>query len=156
MAVLDSRLEFSDAQSLASLSASSAVVGDYNAELYNTTDPYAAPVNAWGTSITPDIGEGGVLEFNVSVDTALVGASADIDCKLVSKASSASISSGATTHATLNIPATSAAGYRKSVKVPAGTLYRYVGVTYIVATAGKTITSAKLNAWINLDHETHD
>lgn len=148
MAVLDAKLEFSDAQALASVSSGASVVST------NVTNLGASETDCWGNSITPDIGEGGELEFNVAVDTALVGSSAALDCKLVTKASSASISSGGTTLATLTIPATSAAGTRKSVKVPSGTIYQYTGVLY--AASGGALTSAKINSWINLDHEKID
>ena len=76
MAILDAKLEMSDAQSMASLGAASAVT---------STDilDFGTHANAWGTAVTPDIGEGGELEWNVSVDTVLVGASANITCNLV-------------------------------------------------------------------------
>ena len=150
MAVLDAKLEMSDAQSVASLGAASAVT---------STDilDFGTHKNTWGTAITPDIGEGGELEWNVGVDTVLVGASANITCTLVTGTSVASAAiSSATVVATLNIPAVSAAGYRKSVKVPSGTISRYVATQYIVGTASASITTGALNSYLNLDHEKVD
>lgn len=145
MAILDSKLEFSDAQALANISSAASAVST------NVVD-YGTMKDAWGTAITPDIGEGGGLEFNINVDTALVGAAAALECKLVSKAADASISSGGTVHATLSLAALAAAETRASVKVPSGTINRYVGVLYTAN--GAKLTSAKLNSWLNLDHET--
>jgi len=150
MAVLDAKLEMSDAQSIASLGASSAVT---------STDilDFGTHKNAWGTAITPDIGEGGEIEFNVSVDTVLVGASANVTCNLVT---GTAVASGAITSSTtvvsLNIPAVSAAGTRASVKVPSGTVSRYVATEYIVGTASASITSGALNSYLSLDHEKVD
>ena len=150
MAVLDAKLEMSDAQSVASLGASSAVT---------STDilDFGTHENTWGTAINPDIGEGGELEWNVHVNTILVGASANITCSLVT---GAAVSSGAITSATvlatLNIPAVSAAGYKKSVHVPAGTVQRYVATTYLVGTASASITTGALDSHLRMDHEKID
>ncbi len=142
--IIDALLEFADAQSV---SGSSAV------QATNVRDLGASEVDAWGTSITPDIGENGELEFNISVDTAMVGAGITLACALMTKAADATLTSGATTLATLTLPALSAAGTAMSVKVPSGTVLRYTGVVF---TPSGALTSSNINAFINLDHEKID
>ena len=142
--IIDALLEFADAQSV---SGASAVQGT------NVRDLGASEVDAWGVAITPDIGENGELEFNVKVDTALVGAGITLACALMTKAANATLTSGATTLATLTLPALSAAGTSMSVKVPSGTVLRYLGVVF---TASGNLTSSNINAFISLDHEKID
>ena len=143
MAIMDAKLELSDAQSV---SGGSAVVSSNVLDLSggNAKD-------AWGNADTPDIGEGGTLELNVRVNTAMAGSGITCAVTLVTKAADASIGSGGTTLATLTFPAESAAGTKMSVKVPAGTVYRYLGVVY---TPSGTLTSSKFDAWIGMDHST--
>jgi hypothetical protein len=143
--ILDADLEFSDAQSVVKNSGLSQVSTD-------VYDHGSDGLDGWGSSQTPDIGEGGTLEFNVQVATLMAGASAAIDAKLVTKASSAAISSGGTTLATLNFPAASAAGTKKSIKVPSGTIQRFLGVVYTAS--GGNVTASAFDAWIGLDHQT--
>ena len=147
---IDAKLELSDAQSMASLSASSAVAST------NVADLGASETDAFGTSITPDIGDSGMLIWHLRVNTVLVGASASITCTLVCKASSASISSGATTLATQVIAATAAAGTKYQIPVPMGTVSRYLGALYIVGTASKTVTSGAIDSFISMDRQQID
>lgn len=142
--IIDALLEFSDAQSI---SGSSAV------QSTNVRDLGASEIDAWDAAITPDIGENGELEFNVKVDTAMVGAGITLACALMTKAADATLTSGATTLATLTLPAVSAAGTAMSVKVPSGSVLRYIGVVY---TPSGALTSSNINAFINLDHEKTD
>lgn len=144
--ILDDTLEMSDAQSVSG-SIAAVVVST------NVPDFGADGTDGWGTTRKGDIGEGGGLVWTVGVDTALVGAGAIITATLVTKAADVSISSGATTLATLTIPALSAAGYKKAVRVPPGTTERYVGVLYTIS--GAALTSSKLNSYLSLDTESH-
>lgn len=148
MAVIDKALEFSDAQTL-SIGSGASIKSTVRADLTGA----AGLKDCWGNSITPDIGEAGNLEWTVQVATTVVGAGS-LTANLVSKAADGSISSGGTTHASLAFGATPAAGTRKSVKVPSGTLNRFVGCLY--ASAGGTITGGALDSWLNLDHEKID
>ena len=144
--IIDSKLEFSDAQAITA-SASATTVSTNVVDLGTFK-------NAWGSAITGDIGEGGDLEFNLGIDTKVVVASSGtVSVTLVSKAADASINSGATTHATLTIATSAVAGTRYHAYVPAGTINRYVGVLY----AGSAkVTAGKVNATLNLDHENID
>jgi len=145
MAIIDSKLEFSDAQSL--VASASAVTVSTNVVDFSTLK------DGWGAAITPDIGEGGDLEFNVLIDTAIAvaGSSGTVSITLVSKAGDASISSGATTHVTISAAEAAAAGTKYHAYVPAGTINRYVGVLY---TGSGAVTAGNANAFVNLDHET--
>lgn len=144
--ILDAKLEMSDAQALANISSGSNTVST------NIIDLGANGEDGWGNAQTMNIGEGGTLSWVITVDTALVGASAGLSVTLVSKAADASISSGGTTHATLTLAATAAAGTKASVKVPAGTIQRYLGTLY-TASGGK-LTSAKINSFLTWSHQT--
>ena len=145
--IIDSKLEFSDAQALTA-SASATTVSTNVVDL-------GTGKNAWGSAVTLDIGEGGELEFNLMVDTAIaVDSSGNVTVTLVSKAADASISSGATTHATLTLSDGDAAGSKQSIGVPSGTINRYVGVLY--AAGSDAVTGGKVNAFLGLDHEKTD
>lgn len=142
MAIMDNKLEFSDAQSVSGSSAvKSTNVLDLCGGLMKDT---------WGSALTPDIGEGGEVELTVSVNTAMVGAGVTVTATLVTKAADASISSTGTTIATLQaFPAVSAAGVKRSVKVPSGAIQRYLGIMY---TPSGSLTSSKFDAFLSLDH----
>lgn len=144
MSVMDAALEMSDAQALASISSGSSTKST------NIIDARAGNTDAWGTSKDPEIGG---MVCNVNVNTVLVGASAAVVPLLVTKEADASISSGATTVATLpTIAALSAAGTKVAVQLPPGTTCkRYLGILY-QASGGK-LTSAKMDAWLGLDNE---
>ena len=148
MAVLDALIQFSDAQTL-SIGSGASILSAYISDITGAT----ALKDTWGNDITPDIGEKSILEWNILVSTTVVGAGS-LTVALVSKAADASISSGATTHASFALGATPAAGTQRSVKVPAGTVNRFVGCLY--SAAGGTITGGALDSWLNLDHEKHD
>lgn len=151
MGVLDKALEFSDAQAL-SIGSGAAIKSTKVRDLTGKQDSLAFK-NAWGTTITPDIGEAGGLEWTVQVATTVVGAGT-LSAALVSKAADASISSGGTTHHTFSFGVTAAAGTRKSVKVPPGTLNNYVGCLY--TSTGGTTTAGALDSFLSLDHEKID
>jgi hypothetical protein len=148
MAIMDYFMEISDAQALGAFSNAAAVKGT------NQMDLQTGDTDAWGTAVTTNRWTQD-LKVNVTVHTALVGASASIDVELTSKAADVSISSGGTVHGIVKIPALSAAGYKTSISVPAQNLNRYVGLMY--RARGGNVTSATLNAWFGPDSgEIHD
>jgi hypothetical protein len=148
MAVLDALIEFSDAQTLSIASA-----GTLKSTNVSDLTGATSLKDTWGNDITPDIGENSNLEWNIMVSTTVVGAGS-LTVALVSKAADVNISSGATTHASFALGATPAAGTQRSVKIPAGTVNRYIGCLY--SASGGTITAGALDSWLNLDHEKHD
>lgn len=148
MAVIDKALEFSDAQVL-SIGSGASVKSSVVADLTGA----GGLKNCWGTAITPDIGEAGNLEVNIQVNTTLTG-TGTFSVALMSKAADASISSGGTTHHTWTLGVTPAAKTRYSIKVPAGTVNRFVGLLY--SSASGTVTGGAMDAWMNLDHEKVD
>lgn len=146
MTVLDSKLEFSDAQALASKSSGAVTVAT------NTVDLGTGNKNTWGTAINPQLG-GSI--WNVNVNVALVGAGAAVLCQLVGKASASSMSSGSTEIARVTLPAVSVAGTKKSIQLPPGTQsLRYLSVLYTAS--GAKLTSATLDSYLNLDNEVYD
>jgi len=148
MAVLDKAIEFSDAQTL-SIASGASIKSSVVPDLVGG----GGLKDTWGNSLTPDIGEAGNLEVNIQVHTTLVGAGS-LTVSLVSKAADANIDSGGTTHHSWALGATPAAKTRRSIKVPPGTLNRFVGLLY--SASGGTITGGAMDAWMNLDHERVD
>lgn len=143
MSIFDDGLEFSDAQSLASKSSGAATVSTVK------PDMGTGHKTAWNATAYPDISN---MVWNVNVNTALVGAGAAIIATLVTKASASSMSSGSTEIARVTIPALSASGYKKAVKLPVGTkTLRYTAVVYTAS--GAKLTSAKFDSWLGLDNE---
>jgi hypothetical protein len=136
---IDSRLEFSDAQSIIS-TASTAVTSTYSVDT---------------GSITRDLCCGEPLYLVVTVDTAVTAASAGT-LKIDFVSSAASALSGATTHASVSLTtATTASAANLTSKgsiawvlaLPCGLTYlRYIGVIYTPVTAATT--AGKLNAFL--------
>jgi hypothetical protein len=151
MAIIDSKLEFSDAQVISASSAST-VSGTNVFALMAPTTVAGAPgyrQDAWGTAITPDIGEANELRFNFQVATAL-NASAYIVAKAYTHTGSG-VTSGSLL-GSVTFAAADAAGTRKTLKVPTGTVKRWVGVQY--STVGSNMTTGAMDAWLGLDTET--
>jgi hypothetical protein len=137
---MDSKLEFSDAQVISCSSAS--------ASISTNVFQMAALKDAWGTAITHDIGNGGELVANVQIATVL-NASSYIVAKLYSH-TAAGVTSG-TVLGTATFAAAAAAGTQKSIRVPAGTVQKYVGMEYSVV--GSNMTTGAVDAWLSLDAE---
>lgn len=148
MGIFDADLEFSDAQSLASKSSG---VATKSTNVLDLTGG-ATMTDGWGNTITYDAFEGRKMKVNIQVNTALVGAGAAMLCQVMTKAANASISSGATELARCTIPATSVAGTKFSLGLPAGTTQRYLGI--LMTASGGKITSSKIDSWLSIDHET--
>lgn len=148
MGIFDNDLELSDAQSLASKSSGVKTVSTVTIDLTGG----ASLLDGWGNTITYDAFEGRKMKWNLQVNTALVGAGAALLCTLVTKATSASMSSGATELARVTIPALSAAGVKYSIGLPTTASLRYLAAVYTAS--GAKLTSSKLDSWISIDHET--
>ncbi len=143
MAIMDAKLEFSDAQVI-SASSASAVLSSNVFSLNSVKD-------AWGSAKTNDIGEGNNgLVVNLQIATDL-NASCRLICKLLTSTASALISSG-TELGQVTFAATAAAGTQKQIRVPAGTIYKWLGMHYSVS--GSNMTTGAIDAWLGLDHET--
>jgi hypothetical protein len=133
----DNDFNFSDKQSVALSSGSSAVSTNVN---YNA----ASPKDAFGVAKALEIGGS---YFNVNVTTALAGAGATVRCQLVTKAADASLSSGATVVAEVLLPATAAIGTVKSIMLaPHTERLAYLGVLFTAA--GGTTSAGNVNAWL--------
>lgn len=150
MAVLDAKLEMSDAQALDSLD-DSPVISSTNVIDFGTHK------DTWGTAINPDVGEGSDMEWNLKINEVFVGASAVVTAELITGTAVASgaITSDATTIASVTIPALSAAGTSWASKVRSGTVYRYVYTKY-TGTNGSALTTGDVDSYLSLDHENVD
>ena len=148
MAILDNKLEFSDAQAQA---ASSAAVTQ-STDVRNLWDARSAAPNkdAWGTAEGVDLSG---LTWNVNVGVA-INATTVITAKLMAHTAATSIKSG-TELAQIVLPAAAPIGTRRAVKLPVGTklgaTLDYVGVTYTVSAA--KCTAGAINSWLGLDSE---
>lgn len=137
MAIIDYLIEFSDNQDLdasGDISSGSSVVSE------NVVDLGSDRKDVFGTSVTTArLGETAKpLVLVCKVSAALVGSGAALNVNLVSKASSASISSGGTTHGTIQIPAESVAGTQVVLPIPWAAYNRYLGVLYTASGAQLT------------------
>ncbi len=146
--IIEERFEMCDADSVALTYASSTAVTVVSEDVIdfgtNGTD-------AWGTSIGKDIGG---MTWNIEVNTAMVGAGGIITAQLVSKAADASISSGATVHASVEFPAVSAAGTQRPIKLPENTVVnRYMGVLFTNSAAA--VTGSNFDSFLSADHEAY-
>lgn len=145
MTIIDDKFEFSDAQNLVAsgnVSSGNSVVSEDVVDLGSgDTDGFFASVT------TNRIGEQAKAPvLVVKVSTTFTGAGAAVDVNIVSKASSASISSGGTTHGTIQIPAVSAAGTQVVLPLPWAAYNRYLGVLYTAN--GGNLTAGAVNAHI--------
>jgi hypothetical protein len=144
MAILDSKLEFSDAQVI-SASSASAVTST------NAVNLWSALKDAWGTSITGKPGEGNNgLVVNFQIATAL-NASSYIVAKVYHHTASAAVASGAVL-GSVTFAAADAAGTRKNFRLPSGTINKWLECAYSVV--GSNMTTGAIDAWLGLDTET--
>lgn len=143
MAIMDAKLEFSDAQVISCTSGSEAIS--------ENTIYMNAVKNAWGTAVTGDYGEGNnKLVVNVQIATVL-NDSCRLNAKLYTHTTSA-VQSGTCIGSTGLFAAASVAGTKKMIRVPAGTMQRYIGLGYSVS--GSAMTTGAVDAWLGLDHQT--
>ena len=150
MAVLDAKLEMSDAQALDTLDDSPAISST------NVID-FGTHKDTWGDAINPNVGYGGELTWNLKINEVFVGSSAAVTAELVTGTvvASGAITSDATTLASVTIPALSAVGTSWSTKVPSNTVYRYVYTKY-TGTSGHALTTGDVDSYLSLDTEKHD
>lgn len=135
---LDKTLEFSDKQAMTA-TANSTVIHELT----------ASSKDAWGTAISNQIGG---ASFNVSISTTMTS-TGTAAITLVTK-TDATLSSGGTTVATINVPATSKAGKSFSVILPAGT-ERLAHLGAIITESG-TISAGNCNIWLGFKNEVID
>ena len=146
---LDKMLEFSDGQSLATLSSAQKMLSDDIADLG------AGETNAFGTTITPDPGDAGMLIWHTLISTAHSGGgSAAVTVALITKSSASSMSSGSTVIDTFSIAQATAAGTHYQRPVPMGTFARYVAVMYTGVT--DQTDGCVLDSWIDMDRNLTD
>ena len=138
MAIIDSKLELCDAQTLASTTTSGVHIG-------NIIDLGAAGKDGWGNSLVESIGEGGTIYLNVNVNTVLSAHSCEVQLHTDSALASSAMASS-TKIASIWLPASSPAGHRSSVSVPTGGLLRYVG---IIADPSSNSITGKLDIWLS-------
>ena len=146
---MDKMLEFSDSQSLATLSAAQVMVST------DICDLGTGQTNAFGTAIYADIGKSGTLVWHTLISTAHAGGGgATVTVSLVTKSTSASMSSGSTTIDTFSIANATAAGTHYQRTVPMDTFDRYVAVLYTGAT--DQTDACILDSWISMDKNVTD
>ena len=145
MSIMDAKLEFSDAQGPLTAAAGASNSGTNEFVMASVKD-------AWGTAITNDIGEGNNgLVVNFQVVTAASSAT-DMVCKLYTH--TASVVSAGTLIGTTTFLASALqiAGTRRQIRVPAGTVQKWVGITY--SAVSSSLSDLVMDAWIGLDTET--
>jgi hypothetical protein len=136
--IIDDKWEVSDAQSM--IASPGAICSEDVIDLAATQQD-----GFFATVTTTRIGEQAKPPVLVcTVATALVGSGATIVATIASKASSASISSGGTTHATFTIAEAAAAGTQYVVPLPWDAYNRYLGVVYTVT--GAALTAGAVDA----------
>ena len=149
--MLDAPLEFSDKQAQAARSA----VVTQSTDVRKVWDNKSVAPNkdAWGTAIGVDLSG---LVWNLNVSTAVIAVTV-ITAKLMAHTAATSIKSG-TEVAEFVLPAAAAAGVRRAVKLPEGTILGatldFIGVTSTVSAA--KCTAGNINSWLGLDSEYHD
>lgn len=138
MAIIDSKLELCDAQSLASTTTSGTHVG-------NIIDLGATGKDGWGSSLVESPGEGGSVFLNINVTTGLSAHTATIQLATDSALASSAMAS-ATVIGSVLLPASTAAGQRRSFTVPSGGLLRYVQIRVV---AGNNSLTGAIDAWLS-------
>ena len=140
MAIIDSQLEFSDAQD----------IGQVEATYLST--------NVIDLSVAREVSNGQPLYLVVQIEEAVVGTSSTIEIRLRSDSTAAVHATTSTGHYTSGaIPeATLVAGYTIVIPLPTnglGAVYeQFLGVQYIVGTA--TTTAGTVNARLTIDPPT--
>lgn len=150
MTVLDNKYVFSDEQDVASgtLSSGTTIAST------NVFDE-GAMEDAFGTAMyDARIGSQAkkpVVVLTVGAETLAGG---PLLCKIQSKASSASISSGGTEHARVSFSSGDTQGTQKVMPLPVSGMNRYWGVTYTAN--GAALTAGYMNAYMADAAELHD
>ena len=149
---MDKMLEFSDAQSLATLSSAQEMVST------DICDLGASETNAFGTAILPDPGNAGELIWHVLVSTAHSGGgSAAVTVELITKSTASSMSASSTVLDTFSIAQATAAGTHYQRPVPMNAMAasdRYMAVLYRGAT--DQTDACVVDSWISMDRNYTD
>jgi hypothetical protein len=149
MAIIDSKLEFADAL-LVSAASGSHVLGTNEIYLGTFYSDWLKELGTSSGAVSPDIGEGNNgLVVNFQVNTAV-----EASCRIVAKVYSHT-ASGVTSGTELGevtFAAGAVAGSKKSFRLPAGTINKWLGVDFSVS--GSSTVAAKMDAWLGLDTET--
>jgi hypothetical protein len=140
MAIIDSLLEFSDAQDISQVAAT-----------YLST-------NQIDMSVAREVSMGQPLYLVIQIEEAVVGSSSTIEFRLRSDSTAAVHATTSTAHFTTGAIAEAVlvAGYTITIPLPtngAGAVYeQFLGVQYIVGTA--TTTAGTVNAYLTIDPPT--
>lgn len=149
MAIMDAKLEFFDGVTITAISgATQSGTNEVNIDNGSSED-------AWGSTITPDIGEGGGLVANFRVGTAF-SSSNSFRCNVYHHTSSG-VTSGSVLGNIVFGSGTAAgnaglAGSKQSFRLPPGTCNKWIGVQVSMITGASG--AGTLDAWVGLDHET--
>ena len=154
MAIIDAKLEIDDGVTLTAISGATQA-GTNEIRLDAAT---ALMSDAWGTAISPDPGEGNnglVLNFQIGT----VFTSAHILTAKVYSHTTSTVTGGtllgSVTFASGGTTATgecSVTGTRKSFRLPAGNIDRYLGVNFSMVSGASG--GGSVDAWLGLDTET--
>ena len=153
MAIMDAKLEIDDGLALTAIS-SAAQSATNEIRLDAAT---ALMKDAWGTTITPDPGVGGGLVMNFKIGTVFTSA-AIIKAKIFSHTTSGVTSGAEIASVTFASGATTAAGEcsvtgsHKGIRLPSGTIQRFLGVQYSMVSGASG--AGTIDAWLSLDSET--
>lgn len=149
MAIMDSKLEFSDAQ-LLSASSASTVTGTNAVYLGTFYTDWLKELGTTSGATTGDPGEGNNgLVVNFQIATAL-NASSYIVAKVYHHTASAF--TGGAVLGSVTFAAADVAGTKKSFRLPAGAINKYLGCAYSVV--GSNMTTGAIDAWLGLDTST--
>jgi hypothetical protein len=152
MSIMDAKLEFSDGQTLASSSSET----DLSSNVIRLDDLAATMKDAWGTEISPDIGEGNNgLVVNIQIASAF-NADKSITAKIYSHTTS-TFSAG-TQLGSLVFTSDGGANdandttTQMSFRLPAGNIDNYLGIQYSHVTGSNG--TGIVDAWLGLDTQT--
>ena len=138
MSIIDAKLQLCDATSLASTTTSGVHIG-------NIIDLGAYNYDGWGSSLVQSPGEGQQVYFNVAVTTVLSAHAPRIQIATDSALASSAMAS-ATVLAEVKLPASAAAGTKRSITFPSGGCLRYVQVRVV---AGHNSQTGAIEAWLS-------
>jgi hypothetical protein len=152
MAIMDAKLEFDDAHNISSS------IGEFDnsTNVIRLDDLAATMKDAWGTEISPDIGEGN-NGLTVSVQIASAFSDSNSFTAKIYNHTTSTVSSGVLmAELVFGLSAaanpTNVAGTKLTYRLPAGNIDNYMGIKYShVSGANGTGT---VDAWLGLDSET--
>lgn len=148
---IDKMYEFSDTESFASFSATNEQVSQ------NIVYLGALETDAFGTTILPNIGDGGELVWHVLVSALFVGGGATVVAELITKSTSSTMQSSGTVIDTFIIPEAATIGTHFQRPVPMNQMAagdKYMAVLY--RGAGAQTTAGTVDSWISMDRNLTD